>query len=66
MSGWIWLNRAVVLAVQDIQLAEHGGGAGVRDAGLLDSALARPLNLVADGERRRSCIGGRLRVRHFT
>jgi len=50
MSGWIWLNRAVVLAVHDIQLAEHGGGAGVRDAGLLDSALARPLNLVAYGE----------------
>jgi death-on-curing protein len=50
MSGWIWLNRAVVIAVHDIQLAEHGGGAGVRDAGLLDSALARPLNLVADGE----------------
>ncbi|NTV86189.1 MAG: type II toxin-antitoxin system death-on-curing family toxin, partial [Burkholderiaceae bacterium] len=47
MSGWIWLNRAVVLAVHDIQLAEHGGGAGVREAGLLDSALARPLNLVA-------------------
>ena len=31
-------------------LAEHGGSAGVRDEGLLDSALARPLNLVAYGD----------------
>ena len=36
--------------MHDVQLAEHGGGAGVRDAGLLESALARPLNLVAYGE----------------
>ena len=33
-----------VLAIHDRQLAEHGGGAGVRDLGLLESALARPLN----------------------
>ena len=50
MSRWIWLDHAVILAVHDMQLAEHGGGAGVRDAGLLDSALAKPLNLAADGE----------------
>lgn len=50
MSGWIWIERAVMLAVHDEQLAEHGGGVGLRDGGLLDSALARPLNLVAYGD----------------
>src|SRR5690606_20754467 len=40
----------VVLALHDEQLAEHGGMAGIRDLGLLKSALARPLNLAAYGE----------------
>ena len=47
---WFWLDRAVILAIHDMQLAEHGGGAGVRDAGLLDSALGKPLHLQAYGE----------------
>lgn len=47
---WVWIDRAVILAIHDMQLAEHGGGAGIRDAGLLESALAWPLNLVAYGE----------------
>lgn len=42
MPAPIWIDRAVVLAVHEVQLAEHGGLAGVRDAALLDSALARP------------------------
>ena len=46
---WVWIDPAVVLAVHDEQLAEHGGAAGVRDAGLLDSALARPRNLAHCG-----------------
>ncbi len=50
MSRWIWIDRAVILAVHDAQLAEHGGGVGVRDAALLESALAKPLNLAAYGE----------------
>ncbi len=50
MSGWIWVARSVVLALHDEQLAEHGGGSGLRDDGLLDSALARPLNLEAYGD----------------
>lgn len=50
MSQWIWIEEAVVWAVHEAQLAEHGGSAGVRDAGLLASALARPLNLAAYGE----------------
>jgi len=47
---WVWIDAQVLLAVHDEQLAEHGGGSGVRDAGLFDSALARPVNLAAHGE----------------
>ncbi|EFL51140.1 death-on-curing family protein [Solidesulfovibrio fructosivorans JJ]] len=43
---WRWIDAAVVLAIHDQQIAEHGGGAGVRDLGLLESALARPEQLV--------------------
>lgn len=50
MSRCIWLNKAVVIAVHEAQLAEHGGGAGVRDHNLLESALGRPENLAASGE----------------
>lgn len=50
MSHWIWIEESVVWAVHEAQLAEHGGPAGVRDAGLLASALARPRNLAAYGE----------------
>ncbi len=47
---WSWIDPAVVLAVHEEQLAEHGGAAGVRDVGLLESALARPRNLAHYGE----------------
>ncbi|MDE2196026.1 MAG: Fic family protein [Gammaproteobacteria bacterium] len=40
----------MVLAIHDRQLAEHGGSAGVRDQTLLESALARPQQLQADGD----------------
>lgn len=50
MSAWVWIERAVILAIHDMQLAEHGGGSGVRDVNLLESALARPENLAAYGE----------------
>ena len=49
MTRWIWLDPTVVVAIHDAQIAEHGGCAGTRDAGLLESALARPRNLVAYG-----------------
>lgn len=39
-----WIRAEVALAVHDRQLAEHGGGLGLRDAGALDSALARARN----------------------
>jgi death on curing protein len=48
---WRWVLEDVVLAVHDEQLAEHGGLAGVRDKSLLLSALARPQNLAAYGDR---------------
>ena len=47
---WKWILEDVVLAIHDAQLAEHGGIPGIRDAGLLSSALARPKNLEAYGE----------------
>ncbi len=47
MTEWIWIDAAVVLAIHEEQLAEHGGSTGVRDMGLLESALARPKNLLA-------------------
>lgn len=46
----IWLDARDAGAVHDRQLAEHGGGVGLRDAGLLDSALARPVNRWNYGE----------------
>ena len=49
MTEWIWLDSELAEAIHDEQLAEHGGGAGVRDKGALLSALARPQNLVAYG-----------------
>ena len=50
MTGWVWPDREVIIAVHEIQLAEHGGLAGVRDVGLLDSALSRAPNLAAYGD----------------
>lgn len=49
MTSRVWIARSVILAIHDMQLAEHGGGAGVRDVNLLESALARPVNLAAYG-----------------
>jgi death-on-curing protein len=40
----IWIDAADVLAIHDRQLVEHGGAEGLRDEGLLHSALGRPLN----------------------
>jgi death-on-curing protein len=50
MTAWRWIDRAVLIAIHDMQLAEHGGGTGLRDANLLESALAKPENLAAYGE----------------
>lgn len=45
-----FLTADIALAVHERQLAEHGGLSGVKDAGLLESAMARPLNKAAYGE----------------
>ena len=47
---WVWVERDVAMSAHREQLVEHGGGDGVRDAGLLESAMARPQNLAAYGE----------------
>lgn len=46
----VWLEAAEAMAIHDRQLAEHGGGTGVRDAGMLESALGRPINRWSYGE----------------
>jgi death-on-curing protein len=45
-----WLGQRIIVAVHDTQLVRHGGAGGLRDAGLLESALARPRNLHGYGE----------------
>ena len=47
---WRWIDRRVLLLLHDESLAMHGGASGIREEGLLDSALARPQNIVAYGE----------------
>lgn len=46
----MWLDLADALAIHDRQLAEHGGGTGVRDPAMLESALARAVNQWFHGE----------------
>jgi len=48
---WTWVADSVALAIHEAQLAEHGGMAGLRDEGLFLSAMARPQNVAAYGER---------------
>ena len=49
-QDWLWITTDVAVAAHAEQLAEHGGGEGVRDQRLLESAMARPQNLAAYGE----------------
>ena len=49
-ADWRWISEEAILAVHEEQLAQHGGGSGIRDMGLLQSALARPQNLLAYGD----------------
>ena len=51
MSGhWRFVGRRALELLHDESLAEHGGRPGLRDEGLLESALARPHQLLAYGE----------------
>lgn len=47
MEEITWIKIDVALAIHEEQISEHGGGEGLRDRGLRESALARPLNLAA-------------------
>ena len=49
MKKPVWLDRTDCLAIHEMMLAQHGGPAGVRDEGLLESALAKTQNLLAYG-----------------
>jgi death-on-curing protein len=49
-KDWRWVALDVATAAHSEQLAEHGGGEGVRDLALLESAMARPRNLAAYGK----------------
>ncbi len=46
----LWIDRTLALAIHERQMAEHGGGTGVRDETLLESALAKPQQLFAYGD----------------
>jgi death-on-curing protein len=48
LAETVWIDKHETLAIHAQQLATHGGSDGIRDEGLLESALARPLNLLAD------------------
>ena len=47
---WFWVREDVVVAMHSELIAEHGGRPGIRDVGLLSSALARPQNQAAYGD----------------
>ncbi len=47
---WKWIDKSSLLVLHDESLTLHGGASGIRDEGLLDSALARAVNLAAYGE----------------
>lgn len=47
MADFKWLRHEFVLAAHRAQIAQHGGTDGIRDHGLLESALARPQNSAA-------------------
>ncbi|MEN9984271.1 MAG: hypothetical protein RI918_2240 [Pseudomonadota bacterium] len=48
--SWKWVDKRALLLLHGESLAEHGGADGIRDEGLLDSALSRPINLEAYGQ----------------
>lgn len=48
--SWRWIDRRALELLHNESLATHGGASGLRDEGLLESALARPLHLAAYGQ----------------
>jgi death-on-curing protein len=50
VQHWVWVTATVAIAAHAEQIAEHGGNEGIRDQGLLDSAMARAVNLAGYGK----------------
>jgi death-on-curing protein len=50
MAQIVWLLEETVMAIHHRQISEHGGSEGLRDEGLLASALARPQNVLAHAQ----------------
>ncbi len=50
MNQWRWVDKQLLMMLHDESLALHGGASGVRDEGLLDSALNRAPNLAMHGK----------------
>jgi death on curing protein len=50
MNKFVWIDRRAIILIHEEQLAEHGGGSGLRDASLLDSALMRAKNIATYDE----------------
>jgi len=56
MEAPVWMDALDAVVAHDRELAAHGGSAGIRDAGLLEPALARPLNIWAYAEEKPSLV----------
>lgn len=50
MQGWRWVSHRAALTAHAEQIEEHGGGTGIRDIGLFESAMARPQQLEVYGD----------------
>ena len=50
MAEWKWISKRALLLLHGESLVEHGGAPGMRDEGLLASALMRPQQLLSYGE----------------
>ena len=50
MQKWQWINKQLLVMLHDESLLLHGGASGIRDEGLLDSALNRAVNLALYSE----------------
>ena len=55
MQQWRWIDKQLLLMLHDESLTLHGGASGIRDEGLLDSALSRAVNLAHYGNCQCSC-----------
>jgi death on curing protein len=50
MLSWHWIDKQILVLLHDESLVLHGGASGIRDEGLLDSAMNRAVNLALYGE----------------